>query len=979
LIPNAPLVSCMNWYNQQRLQIRNNIPGRISLRGNTKDAVSEIEGNFSQISDPLLFITVENSSTFVNVIDKKLTNRSFDIDHYKSLDQENKKSINYINHLNSPEKKIRRSEKAEDYRLYTLKERQVHYNIQHSSAEPTQLQQKNCVKMASQPSWTNPHAQSSSGPGNPVGGFPNNPSNAPPAGGAVVPESYFTESRKGEVNELRQLLRNFSMEKNALRKREIIKKVIAYMTLGIDVSRLFTEMMLVIETRDLVIKKMVYLFLCNYATANPELAQMCTNTLTKDCANDDPMVRGLALRSLCSLRLPQMVEYVSEPVRRSLNDSHAYVRKTAVMGILKIYHLNSNVLEECGFVDTLYDMLKDPDSSVVTNCIIVLNELMEKGPDSGMAINRAIMLHLLNRLQEFSEFGVLAILDLVPRYIPANEEEGFQIMNLLDPVLRTTNAGAFMAVIFAFLSLAKNVNVGDSEGMTLQIVSRVKAPVITMMTGGSSELMYCLLKHVDALIDLCPGIFDDEYRQFYIRYHEPTNVKYLKISILAKLVNPDNAPDIVAELSECVGDIDSELGRSSVRAMGRIACRNVGGEGCADSIARRLVDMLDLDISHVSSEAATALACMLRKHPSLKEVISPPLPRALKYMTESSGKASLVYLLGECGDIINEAPYSIEKLIDDYDDIKDTDVKIALLMSTMKLFFKRAPEVQLMLGKLLRKSTEDVSSQDLHDRALLYYRLLRAVVDPSTVQDLVLTDSYLAGTTNFSEEELDDDIRDELMKEFNTLSILYGSTSESFIEEEFQVKFVRMPREHPLDSNLPPVESLEVNDVIEQINEGSIEKNEIVPTLVAEPVAEIDLLGFGNQSTTSIEEFVLNPAFSLSSDEYQSKWGSVDDAQAHVMSVSLKMQPSATNSIEEPLGQTSILTMASGDLPTEMKFFLYAQESSSDGTIYLAQASISKSVSPVDLLLTVKLCGSGDRDKAQKFVDLVKSALSMFV
>lgn len=32
----------------------------------------------------------------------------------------------------------------------------------------------------------------------------------------------------------------------------MIKKVIAYMTLGIDVSRLFTEMVLAIETRDLV-------------------------------------------------------------------------------------------------------------------------------------------------------------------------------------------------------------------------------------------------------------------------------------------------------------------------------------------------------------------------------------------------------------------------------------------------------------------------------------------------------------------------------------------------------------------------------------------------------------------------------------------------------------------------------------------------------------------------------------------------------
>jgi AP-4 complex subunit beta-1 len=65
----------------------------------------------------------------------------------------------------------------------------------------------------------------------------------------AVPDSYFTESRKGEISELRNLLRSFASERDRNRKRDIIKKVIAYMTLGIDVSRLFSEMMLAIETR----------------------------------------------------------------------------------------------------------------------------------------------------------------------------------------------------------------------------------------------------------------------------------------------------------------------------------------------------------------------------------------------------------------------------------------------------------------------------------------------------------------------------------------------------------------------------------------------------------------------------------------------------------------------------------------------------------------------------------------------------------
>ena len=55
--------------------------------------------------------------------------------------------------------------------------------------------------------------------------------------------------KKGEVNELRTLLRSPAVERDPKRKREVIKKVIAYMTLGIDVSPLFSQMVMSVETR----------------------------------------------------------------------------------------------------------------------------------------------------------------------------------------------------------------------------------------------------------------------------------------------------------------------------------------------------------------------------------------------------------------------------------------------------------------------------------------------------------------------------------------------------------------------------------------------------------------------------------------------------------------------------------------------------------------------------------------------------------
>ena len=73
------------------------------------------------------------------------------------------------------------------------------------------------------------------------------------------------DHKKGEVNELRQLLRSVYIDKDQAKKKDVIKKVIAYMTLGIDVSKLYPEMVKASMTDDIVTKKMVYLYLINYA------------------------------------------------------------------------------------------------------------------------------------------------------------------------------------------------------------------------------------------------------------------------------------------------------------------------------------------------------------------------------------------------------------------------------------------------------------------------------------------------------------------------------------------------------------------------------------------------------------------------------------------------------------------------------------------------------------------------------------------
>lgn len=61
-------------------------------------------------------------------------------------------------------------------------------------------------------------------------------------------------------------------------------------------------MIMASRTTDVDEKKMVYFYLSIYAEEYDDVAIMAINTFLKDCNSSDESIRGLSLRSLCSLK-----------------------------------------------------------------------------------------------------------------------------------------------------------------------------------------------------------------------------------------------------------------------------------------------------------------------------------------------------------------------------------------------------------------------------------------------------------------------------------------------------------------------------------------------------------------------------------------------------------------------------------------------------------------------------------------------------
>ena len=71
------------------------------------------------------------------------------------------------------------------------------------------------------------------------------------------------------------------------------------MTIGKDVSALFPHVVKCMETSSIELKKLVYLYIINYAKSKPDLTLMAINTFGKDAHEKrNPLIRALAVRTM---------------------------------------------------------------------------------------------------------------------------------------------------------------------------------------------------------------------------------------------------------------------------------------------------------------------------------------------------------------------------------------------------------------------------------------------------------------------------------------------------------------------------------------------------------------------------------------------------------------------------------------------------------------------------------------------------------
>mmetsp|Transcript_16560 Transcript_16560/g.47058 ORF Transcript_16560/g.47058 Transcript_16560/m.47058 type:complete len:883 (+) Transcript_16560:141-2789(+) len=577
---------------------------------------------------------------------------------------------------------------------------------------------------------------------------------------------FFTTQKKGEMHELRMELH--ATEKQV--KVDAVKKVIASMTVGKDVSMLFTDVLNCVQTGNIELKKLVYLYLINYAKTQPELTLLAVNTFVKDSNDANPLIRALAVRTMGCIRVDRITEYLCEPLSRALRDEDPYVRKTAAVCVAKLYDIAPDLVAERGFLETLHDLISDSNPSVVANAVAALSEIAEASGKDVMKISAAVLQKLLAALNECTEWGQVFILDSLAKYTPADGREAEGIIERVTPRLQHANSAVVMSAVKVILSYMELM--GSSNSDAIRALTRKLAPPLVTLLNSEPEIQYVALRNINLIVQKRPHILENEIKVFFCKYNDPIYVKMEKLEIIIKLVSEKNIDQVLLELKEYATEVDVDFVRKSVSAIGRCAVKL---ERAAERCIGVLLELIQTKVNYVVQESVIVIKDIFRRYPNRYESIIATLCDNLDTLDEPLAKASMIWIIGEYAERIDNADELLDTFLETFEE-EDAAVQLQLLTATVKCFLKNPEDTQDMVQRVLDLATEESDNPDLRDRGFIYWRLLST--DPEAAKMVVLGDKPVIEDDTF---RLDPSLLNILIGQIATLSSVYHKPPEAFV------------------------------------------------------------------------------------------------------------------------------------------------------------------------------------------------------
>ena len=611
---------------------------------------------------------------------------------------------------------------------------------------------------------------------------------------------------KTDVNDIIGDLNSMKPE----RQKIAIKKIISAMTIGRDVSKLFPQVVKCIITPDLELKKLVYLYIINYARSKPVETLLAVNAFKKDASdfNGNPLTRALAVRTMGCLGVEQIMQFLCDPLKDALNDKDPYVRKTGAICVAKIYDINSQLVDEqFGFIDKLQNMLEEESNAmVIANCICSLIEISTTKGEDMLHINWKKCRHLMGALHENNEWTQIYLLEGISKYIPKKQDEINEIIERVLPCVSHSNSGVVLSVIKILVRLLDLV---ENPEIIRNVCKKITPSLVTLLSS-EPEIQYVGLKNINILIQKRPIIFEKDIKMFFCSFTEPLYNKLEKLDILYKLVSMNNIDMVLNELKEYSSDVDIKFVKRSVKLIGQCAIKL---EKAAQRCVETLVELVKTQIGFVIQEAIIGLRDIFRRYPNTFEGAMTIINENLRTLDDPEAKAALIWIIGEYSDRIDGAENQLNKFIDNLKE-EPYIVQINILNSSTKTFLKcQTEESYNILNQIFDFCTKECENSDIRERGYIYYRLMS--IDPQLASKIIITEKPKISEDISGYDEI---LLEKLMDNLGTLSTIYSKPPELFVKKT-KNKYFEDEEEGEYEES--------TFNVVEKENENNIENNNI--------------------------------------------------------------------------------------------------------------------------------------------------------
>uniref|UniRef100_A0AAY4EKT5 AP-3 complex subunit beta n=1 Tax=Denticeps clupeoides TaxID=299321 RepID=A0AAY4EKT5_9TELE len=538
-------------------------------------------------------------------------------------------------------------------------------------------------------------------------------------------------------NNLREMLES---TKESL-KLEAMKRIVGLIARGKNASELFPAVVKNVASKNIELKKLVYVYLVRYAEEQQDLALLSISTFQRALKDPNQLIRASALRVLSSIRVPIIVPIMMLAIKEAATDLSPYVRKTAAHAIQKLYSLDADQKEQ--LIEVIEKLLKDKSTLVAGSVVMAFEEVC---PDRIDLIHKNYR-KLCNLLVDVEEWGQVVIISMLTRYartqfispwkesvVENNHEQAFYesdeeklgtpqskpyimdpdhrlLLRNTKPLLQSRNTAVVMSVAQLYWHLAPKQEVGV---ITKSLVRLLRS---------HREVQYIVLQNIATMSIQQKGIFEPFMKSFYVRSTDPTHIKTLKLEILTNLANEANISTILREFQTYVKSQDKAFAAATIQAIGRCATNITD---VTDTCLNGLVLLLSNRDETVVAESVVVIKKLLQTQPTQHSEIIKHMAKLFDNITVPMARASILWLIGEyCERVPKIAPDVLRKMAKTFT-VEEDIVKLQTVNLAAKLYLTNSKQTKLLTQYILNLGKYD-QSYDIRDRT----RFIRQLIVPN--------------------------------------------------------------------------------------------------------------------------------------------------------------------------------------------------------------------------------------------------------